>query len=127
MGQWREAWYPEAPIYPVALRAGGNPNAMADLIPMSPAQIKAMRMTGSPPSRDKLVNWFLETMLQHHGGAMVMAHDALDKSSNPTLRRLARDIIEAQRKEIIQLRKMLQHGGLDKPEYHQYDKLFVLR
>jgi len=65
-------------------------------------------------------------MLQHHGGALVMAHDALGKSTNPTIRRLARDIIVAQRREIIQLRKMLQHDGLNKPEYHQYDRLFSL-
>jgi uncharacterized protein (DUF305 family) len=55
-----------------------------------------------------------------------MAHDALNKSSNPTLRRLARDIIVAQLHEIIQLRKMLQHDGLNKPDYHAYDRLFSL-
>jgi hypothetical protein len=44
MGQWRKAWYPEAPIASVALRAGGDPDAMADLIAMGPAQIQAMRM-----------------------------------------------------------------------------------
>ena len=127
MGQWRRAWYPEAPIYPVALRAGGDPNALADLIRMSPGQIQAMQMLASTPTRDNRVTWFLEGMLQHHGGALIMAHDALGKSSNPTIRRLARDIIVAQRREIIQLRKMLQHDGLDKPEYHAYDKLFVLK
>jgi uncharacterized protein (DUF305 family) len=55
-----------------------------------------------------------------------MAHDALDKSKNPTIRRLARAIITAQRREILQLRRMLQHDGLNKPEYHAYDKLFSL-
>jgi len=40
--------------------------------------------------------------------------------------RLARNIIVAQRKEIIQIRKMLQHDGLNKPEYYQYDKIFAL-
>jgi uncharacterized protein (DUF305 family) len=126
MGQWRKAWYPDAPVYPVALRAGGDPNAMADLIRMSPAQIQAMRMMSSTPTRDNRVTWFLEGMLQHHGGALIMAHDALNKSSNPTIWRLARDIIVAQRREIIQLRKMLQHGGLNKPGYYAYDKLFSL-
>jgi uncharacterized protein (DUF305 family) len=53
-----------------------------------------------------------------------MAHDALEKSANPTIRRLARNIILAQRKEIVQLRGMLRRDGLDKPEYYQYDKLF---
>ncbi|MFM7267067.1 MAG: DUF305 domain-containing protein, partial [Cyanobium sp.] len=28
MGQWRKAWFPEAPVYPVALRPGGDPNSM---------------------------------------------------------------------------------------------------
>jgi uncharacterized protein (DUF305 family) len=126
MGQWRKAWYPGAPVYPVALRAGGDPNAMADLIRMSPAQIQAMQMMASTPTRENRVTWFLEGMLQHHGGALIMAHDALNKSSNPTIRRLARDIIVAQRREIIQLRKMLQHDGINKPEYYVYDKLFSL-
>jgi uncharacterized protein (DUF305 family) len=126
MGQWRKAWYPEAPVYPVTLRPGGDPNAMDGLTRMSAAQIQAMQMMGSTPTRDNRVNWFLEGMLQHHGGALIMAHDALSKSSNPTIRRLARNIIMAQRKEIIEIRKMLQHDGLNKPEYHQYDKLFSL-
>jgi uncharacterized protein (DUF305 family) len=126
MGQWRKAWYPEAPVYPVALKPGGDPNAMADLIRMSPAQIQAMQMMASTPTRQNRVTWFLEGMLQHHGGALIMAHDALNKSSNPTLRRLARDIIVAQLHEIIQLRKMLQHDGLNKPDYHAYDRLFSL-
>jgi uncharacterized protein (DUF305 family) len=83
-------------------------------------------MMGSSPKRYNRVSWFLEGMLQHHGGALLMAQDALKKSSNPTIVRLARNIIVAQRKEIIQIRKMLQHDGLNKPEYYQYDKLFAL-
>jgi uncharacterized protein (DUF305 family) len=126
MGQWRKAWFPDAPVHPVVLKAGGDPNAMADLIRMSPAQIQAMQMMGSSPRRNNRVSWFLEEMLQHHGGALLMAQDALKKSSNPTILRLARNIIVAQRKEIIQIRKMLQHDGLNKPEYYQYDKIFAL-
>jgi hypothetical protein len=38
--------------------------------------------------------------------------------------RLARSIISAQRHEIVRLRQMLQHDGLNKPEYHHYDELF---
>jgi hypothetical protein len=30
----------------------------------------------------------------------------------------------AQRREIIELRRMLQHDGLNKPEYYQFDALF---
>jgi len=126
MGQWRKAWYPEAPVYPVALKPGGNPDAMADLVRMSADQIQAMRMMGATPGRETRVIWFLEGMLAHHGGALEMAHDALRKSSNPTIRRLAREIIVAQRREILELRRMLRHDGRDKPEYHRFDGLFSL-
>jgi len=125
MGQWRKAWYPEAPVYPVALKPGGNPDAMADLMRMSTAQLQAMQMTGSPPTRANRVTWFLEGMIAHHGGALVMAHDALRKSTNPTVRRLAWQIIVAQRREIRALRNMLQRDGLEKPQYYQFDALFT--
>jgi uncharacterized protein (DUF305 family) len=114
------------PPHPVVLRPKGDPNAMSDLIRMTPAQIEAMRMMASTPTRSNQELWFLEGMLHHHGGALIMAHDALNKTSHPTLRRLARDIILAQRREIMQMRRMLQHAGLSKPEYFQYDKLFSL-
>jgi uncharacterized protein (DUF305 family) len=124
MGQWRKAWFPEAPVYPVALKAGGDPNSMEGLERMDAAQIQAMRMMGSTPTRENRVTWFLEGMLAHHGGALVMAHDALKKSTNPTIRRLAQEIIVAQRREIIALRRMLRHDGLNKPQYHHFDALF---
>jgi len=124
MGQWRKAWYPEAPVYPVALKPGADPDSMQSLQRMGAAQIQAMQMMGSAPTRENRVTWFLEGMIAHHGGALVMAHDALGKSTNPTIRRLARNIIVAQRREIIELRRMLRHEGLNKPEYHQFDALF---
>jgi uncharacterized protein (DUF305 family) len=124
MGQWRKAWYPEATVYPVALKSGGDPNSMESLDRMSAAHIQAMQMMGSTPTRENRVIWFLEGMIAHHGGALAMAHDALKKSTNPTIRRLARDIIVAQRREIIELRRMLRLEGLNKPEYHQFDALF---
>jgi uncharacterized protein (DUF305 family) len=106
------------------LKTGGDPNSMESLERMSAAHIQAMQMMDSTPTRDTRVTWFLEGMIAHHGGALVMAHDALKKSTNTTIRRLARDIIVAQRREIIELRRMLRHDGLNKPEYHQFDALF---
>jgi uncharacterized protein (DUF305 family) len=126
MGQWRKAWFPEAPVGPLALRPGGDPDAITDLIRMDPAQIQAMQMMNATPTTANRVTWFLEGMLHHHGGALVMAHDALAKSRNPTIRRLARAIIVAQRQEIIRLRRMLQHDGLKKPDLYRYDNLFGL-
>ncbi len=126
MGLWRRAWYPQAPVYPVALASGGDPDSLAGLTRMSQAQIDAMRMMGEGPTRENRVVWFLEGMLHHHGGALLMAHDALAKSTNPTIRRFARGVIMAQRAEIIELRRMLATEGLRKPEYGRYDALFAL-
>ena len=126
MGLWRKAWYPQAPVYPVALARGGDPNSLSGLTRMSQAQIDGMRMMGAGPTRENRVVWFLEGMLDHHGGALIMAHDALAKSTNPTIRRFARQVIVAQRAEIIELRRMLAVEGLRKPEYGRYDNLFAL-
>jgi uncharacterized protein (DUF305 family) len=126
MGLWRKAWYPQAPVYPVALAAGGDPNSLSGLTRMSQGQIDGMRMMGDGPTRENRVVWFLEGMLHHHGGALIMAHDALAKSTNPTIRRFALGVIVAQRAEIIELRRMLAVDGLRKPEYHNYDALFAL-
>ena len=126
MGLWRKAWYPQAPIYPVALAPGGDSNNLSGLTRMSQAQIDGMRMMGPPPSKENRVVWFLEGMLHHHGGALLMAHDALAQSANPTIRRFAAGVIVAQRAEIIELRRMLAVEGLRKPEYHNYDALFAL-
>jgi len=126
MGQWRKAWYPEAPVDPVVLKSGGNPDAMADLTRMSTAQIQAMQMMGSTPTRENRVNWFLEGMLAHHGGALMMAHDALNKSTNPTIRRLARQIVVVQRREILELRRMLRRDGFNQSEYYRFDALFSI-
>ena len=91
---------------------------------MSATPIQAIQMMGSTPTRENRLTRFLEGMLAHHGGALVMPHDAIRKSNNPTIRRLEREIIVAQRREIIELRRMLRHDGLNKPEYNQFDVLF---
>jgi len=116
MRQWRKAWYPDAPVYPVALRPNGDPNSMADLV----------RMSETKPTRENRVQGFLEGMIEHHGGALQMAHEARENSTNPTILRLAREIIVAQRKEIIDLRKMLQSKGINKPDHYKFDGLFAL-
>jgi len=124
MGLWRKAWYPQAPVYPVALATGGDPDSLSGLTRMRQAKIDGMRMMGDLPTRENRVVWFLEGMLDHHGGALIMAHDALAKSTNSTIRRFARGVIVAQRAEIMELRRMLAVEGLRKPEYSNYDSLF---
>jgi len=129
MGQWRKAWYPEASVYPIAYLPiaylpGGDPNSMNGLTRMSSEQIAEMQMLDGTPSKKTRVNWFLENMLHHHGAALIMAHDALKKSANPTIVRLSRNIIFAQRLEMLRIRQMLRFNGLDNLAYYQYDSLF---
>nr|WP_287128554.1 DUF305 domain-containing protein [Candidatus Cyanaurora vandensis] len=47
---------------------------------------------------------FMNAMIEHHEGAMVMAQDALKKSKRPEIQKLAKDIITAQQKEIAQMK-----------------------
>ena len=124
MQLWRKAWYPDAPNYPVSLIPGGDPNSATGLQRMGIDEIEAMHMVATSPRQGQQVTWFLEGMLQHHGAALIMAHDCLKKSSNFTLQRLARTIILAQRSEILEIRRMLRSGGLNSPAYYRYDAYF---
>ena len=48
---------------------------------------------------------FLDEMILHHEGATAMAEEVLKKSKRPELRKLAEDIIRAQKKEIEMMRE----------------------
>ena len=71
MIRWRKAWYPQAPVYPVSLKPGGDPDAMSGLQRMTEEQIAMMQMVGTPPASGEQVDWFLEGMLYHHGGCLL--------------------------------------------------------
>ncbi|MBD1918534.1 MULTISPECIES: DUF305 domain-containing protein [Cyanophyceae] len=47
---------------------------------------------------------FIDGMIPHHEGAVVMAEAALENSQRPEIRQLAEDIIAAQRVEIAQMK-----------------------
>lgn len=48
---------------------------------------------------------FIRQMIPHHEGALVMSRDAIAKSENDDLKKLAREIIKAQEAEIAQMKK----------------------
>ena len=48
---------------------------------------------------------FLDGMTPHHEGAVIMAQEALQKSKRPEIKQLAQAIIDAQQKEIAQMKE----------------------
>ena len=48
---------------------------------------------------------FIDAMIPHHEGAVMMANDALKKATRPELKRLAKAIVSAQDKEMIQMKQ----------------------
>jgi uncharacterized protein (DUF305 family) len=48
---------------------------------------------------------FIDAMIPHHQGAVVMAQEALQKSNRPEIKQLAEEIIAAQEQEIAQMQE----------------------
>jgi uncharacterized protein (DUF305 family) len=51
---------------------------------------------------------FIDSMIPHHEGAVMMAKEALQKSKRPEIKKLANEIIKAQNQEIAQLKQWRQ-------------------
>jgi uncharacterized protein (DUF305 family) len=69
---------------------------------MDSSSSMAMMKNLGPADKDYDLR-FLDAMMAHHLGALVMAQDTLDKSKRPEIQKLSRDIITAQQKEIKQM------------------------
>ncbi|MES1025474.1 DUF305 domain-containing protein [Gloeocapsa sp. BRSZ] len=97
--QWRQAWYPQASNTPVAY----NPQT-GETVPMSQQQMHSMMMHGDLGAADaEFDRRFINAMIPHHEGAVIMAQDALNKSQRPEIRKLAQEIINSQEAEIKQM------------------------
>lgn len=101
MKQWRQAWYPQASDQPVAY--GG---ANKSVVPMSAKQHATMMMSEELGAADAQFDLrFINAMIPHHEGALVMAQDALNKSKRPEIKQLAQNIIKSQQAEIEQMQQ----------------------
>lgn len=101
MKQWRTAWYPKASQQPVAY-GGANKSVM----PMSAKQHESMMMSQDlGAADDKFDLRFLNAMIPHHEGALVMAKDAISKSTRPEIKQLNQDILTSQQAEIKQMQQ----------------------
>ena len=48
---------------------------------------------------------FIDAMVPHHQGAIEMAEVAYEKSKNPRIKKLAENIMSAQKREIVQMKR----------------------
>ncbi|MBW4519123.1 MAG: DUF305 domain-containing protein [Scytolyngbya sp. HA4215-MV1] len=100
MTQWRKAWYPKVAAAPVAWHTQHN-----QMMPMSQTQSHAMMMTMNLGQADAQFDLrFINAMIPHHEGAIVMARDALGKSKRSEIQKLAQAIITSQQTEIDQMK-----------------------
>ncbi len=104
MQQWRTAWYPNAKDEPMAYHS-----KMGHMMEMTPEQKQSMMMSVDLGAADSKFDLrFINAMIPHHEGAVVMAKDALEKSQRSEMKKLAQEIIKAQEAEIKQMKQWRQ-------------------
>lgn len=101
MKEWRKTWYPKASNTPMAYHA-----PMGHMMAMTPEQMQSMMMSMDLGAADAEFDLrFLNGMIPHHEGALVMAQDALKKSKRPEMRKLSQEILTSQKQEIEQMKE----------------------
>jgi uncharacterized protein (DUF305 family) len=101
MTEWRSTWYPNAPTTPMMYHA-----QMEHMMPMSEDMKASMMMSMDLGAADDQFDLrFINGMIPHHEGALVMAKDALAKSDRPEIKQLAQAILDSQQPEIDQMKQ----------------------
>lgn len=101
MKAWRTSWYANAATTPM-----GYSSSMGHMMPMDQGQMNSMMMSGDLGAADNQFDLrFINGMIPHHEGALVMAKDALAKSTRPEIKQLAEAILSSQTGEIDQMKK----------------------
>jgi uncharacterized protein (DUF305 family) len=74
---------------------------------MDAGEMKAMGMTDPDElaNKDPFDKAFIDAMIPHHRSAISMAQVALEESDNTEIRETARNIVGAQKKEIVQMQE----------------------
>jgi len=104
MKEWRKTWYPKASSTPMAYHA-----PMGHMMAMTPEQMQSMMMSMDLGAADDQFDLrFINAMIPHHEGALVMAEDALKKSKRPEMKKLSQEILTSQKQEIEQMKQWRQ-------------------
>lgn len=88
MKEWRTAWFPD--------------------LPETTGMGMDMGMMEVPEGAEPFDQRFIQAMIPHHEGAVMMAQDALQKAEHQEIKDLAQEIITAQEAEIAQMKTWLQ-------------------
>jgi uncharacterized protein (DUF305 family) len=101
MKELRKTWYAKADSTPMAYHA-----QMGHMMAMTPEQMQNMMMSMDLGAADDQFDLrFLNAMIPHHEGALVMAEDALKKSKRPEMKKLSQEILASQKQEIEQMKQ----------------------
>lgn len=96
MQTWRQAWYPQASADPIMYDA-----QMGHTMDMSAEMQSSMRMDGDLGKADDEFDLrFINGMIPHHDGALVMAEQGLKNSDRPEIQQVSNDILKTQQVEI---------------------------
>ncbi|HEY5610075.1 MAG TPA: DUF305 domain-containing protein [Thermoanaerobaculia bacterium] len=90
LGSWRKEWFGNAPDADVS-QLRGTASMEMDMT-------HVQSLSGAPFDR-----MFVDMMIPHHEGAVLMSCDALERSTREELRSFARDVIRKQEREISDL------------------------
>jgi uncharacterized protein (DUF305 family) len=74
---------------------------------MSAEEMEGMGMTSDPQelaNQEPFDQAFIDNMIPHHESAIEMAQVVLEESENPEIRKIAGAIVDAQEREIEQMR-----------------------
>jgi uncharacterized protein (DUF305 family) len=79
---------------------------MGHMMPMSETRRDSMMMSGDLGVKDDQFDArFINAMIPHHEGALMMAKESMDKSSRPEIKQLAQAILSSQQQEIDQMKQ----------------------
>jgi uncharacterized protein (DUF305 family) len=102
MQQWRKQWYPNVSTTPIMWHATMNHE-----MPMTAEHKQSMMMSMSLGKADAGFDIrFLNAMIPHHQGAVIMGRDLLLKSKRSQMKKLAQNIIKSQQAEIDLMTKL---------------------
>lgn len=102
MAGWLEDW--GQPVPATGRDHAGHDMAAMDMPGMASMDDMAALENADGPEFEQM---FLSMMIEHHQGAIEMAQTELDEGANPAAKKLASDIISAQKQEVATMQPLL--------------------